>query len=94
MISIVYFNNPTKSYRSSKYFAHAFEVIKEHDNTATENLYDFIQDPDMSRMVSKKEWLDTTGLKYAPSNIRGSGEKVPLPPQQFDWADILPIWER
>ncbi|MDC0962840.1 hypothetical protein OAR96_01850 [Euryarchaeota archaeon] len=93
------------------------QLFNEYKEEFDENLYDLIQDPDYSTMVTENEYKQITGEKYLPQgrymgrstsrtskasdgfgkgyNSRGGAQaNIPLPPQDFDWGDILPIYER
>jgi len=112
MIRIIYFENGTeKAQKQSRFFTDALDVLMEHNESSGEDLYEWIQDPEMTKMVTRQEYMRITGAKRVP---RGSGHslggrkskpsrersrgdhmfEVPLLPQHFDWAGILPIWER
>ena len=112
MIRIIYFENVTKrSQKGSRFFIDALDVLMDHKESSGEDLYEWIQDPEMTKMVTKQEYMRITGAKRVPkgtghslggrkskpSRKRSRGDlmlEVPLFPQHFDWAGILPIWER
>ena len=112
MIKRIYFEKGTKkSQKQSRYYIDALNVLLKHKESSSEDLYECIQDPEMTKMVTRETWLRETGMRYVPKgygqsqggrtpkprikNPRGGLLlEVPLPPQHFDWAEIIPIWER
>jgi deoxyribodipyrimidine photolyase len=110
MIQIIYFRDgTTRSQRQSRYYTDALRVLTEHKEQTGEDLYAWIEDPDMIQFVSEAEYKAVSGAKYVPKGYgrsvggrtskldrkRGSGEHmldIPLPPQDFAWGDVLPLW--
>ncbi len=112
LIKAIYFPDGTnRSQRQSSRYTHALECLSIHLDKTGENLYDFIQDPEVAQMVSLEDYLRITGEKKAP---RGAGHsmggrkskpdrkgmrgghllEIPLPPQNFDWGGVVPLWKR
>jgi hypothetical protein len=91
------------SYRNSV----VMQFLKENQGPNGTNLYADLQDPSHTSWVTKEKYKQVTGEKYLPQGYgsRGSsgGKKakldsrqalVPLPPQDFDWGDVIPSSSR
>ena len=112
LIKKIYFEEGTKkSQKQSRYYFDTLVSLNNHKDTTGEDLYSWIEDPEMTKMVTREMYLSITGNKQVPSGsgrsqggrtskpkMKGkSGEHmfdVPLPPQDFDWAEVIPIWGR
>lgn len=77
-----------------------FQSLKEFTN-GEDDPWAVLQDPSHVRMVSHSEYFQATGRKYAPkghgrkgnsagrkANLLAAQNKVPLPPQEFNWGQI------
>jgi transposase-like protein len=79
-------------------------LLNEHFTEKGEDLYDLLQDPDFSTLVSENEYRRITG-KNIPSGYGRSGGRnragqrinrdvrhkmtmIPIPPQEFNWGYI------
>ena len=109
---MIYFENGTAvAQKQSRYFTDALDVLMEHNESSSEDMFEWIQDPEMIKMVTRQEYMRITGAKRSPKGSgrslggrtpkpnreRSRGDHIleePLLPQQFDWAGIIPIWER
>ncbi len=90
-------------------------MLNEHHSETGEDLYDLLQDPDFSTLVSENEWKKITGKTRVPQGVgraaggrasktsksygkgrvqRGSWKNILLPPQEFNWGEIIPAAER
>jgi hypothetical protein len=78
-------------------------ILNDNLHETGEDLYEELQNPEYSKMVTHEEFLEVTGLRNVPNGYgrRGSstgkrGKKgsraslVPLPPQEFKWG-VLPL---
>ena len=96
--------------RMSVRFVDALKILQYHRDVTGEDLYDWVQDPEMTRMVTREEWNRITGNSPVPSGsgmstsrtpkpdrkvgIGTNARGIPLKPQEFDWAGVVPHWER
>ena len=112
LIKKIYFEHGSnKSQKQSKYFFDALTILNDYKDETKEDLYSWIEDPEMTKMVTREIYFKVTGNKRVPSGygrsqggrtskprMKGkSGESffdVPMPAQNFDWGDIIPIWDR
>jgi len=90
-------------------------ILQDHKEETGEDLYDLIQDPDFSTLVSENEWKKITGKTRVPQGAgrntggrasktsksygkgripKGSWKNILLPPQEFNWGEIIPSSER
>jgi len=88
-------------------FTMLFNDFREFSGT---DLIEHLEDVSFSKMVSGVEYMEVTGENQLPTGYgRGTGGrkpkperkqksrtliKVPLPPQEFNWGDIVPESER
>ena len=83
-------------------------ILQDHKEDTGEDLYDLLQSPDFSRLVTENEYREITGENIPKGHGRrgsSSGQKamrdtkqkmtmIPLPPQEFNWGEIRPSTER
>jgi len=112
MVKKIYFPKGTdKSQRQSVRYTHALECLSIHREKTNEDLYDQIQSPEYSTLVTENEYRDITGSnipmgfgrrggrtrkggKRIDRDARHKMTMIPLPPQEFHWAGIIPLWDR
>ena len=80
------------------------QLLAEYKKEFGDDLYAEIQNPDFSTLVTGNEYLKITGKNIPKGHgSRGFRPKrdarqkitmIPLPPQEFDWGDILKPQER
>ncbi len=74
MIKIIYFENGTEhGQKQSRFFTDALDVLMEHNESSSEDMFEWIQDPEMIKMVTRQEYMRITGAKRAP---RGTGHSL------------------
>lgn len=82
-------------------------ILQEHKEESGEDLFDLLQSTEFSTTVTEAEYLKRTGRKYLPKGRgRGTGSRlsrsqggghhtfIELPPQEFNWGEIVPESER
>ena len=109
MISIIYGMDISKTPQSVR-FLDTLELINDYKEFSGEDLYEFIQDPSMIKMVTREEWNEATDNAPVPSGVGLSTSRVskldikvglgsnardiPLPPMIFNWDGIVPLMDR
>ena len=111
MIKKIYFENgTTRSQNQSRYFSDTLDVLMDYKETTGEDMYLWIQDPEMTTMVTRNTWKEITNNAPTPKGaglstsrtskldrkvgIGTNSRHIPLPPQEFDWGGVVPIWMR
>ena len=91
MIEIIYFENGTsRSQKTSGYYTHALDILMEHNESSGEDLYGYIQDPEMIKMVTRLEYIKVTGDKRAPKGTGHSlGGRKSKPSRKNSRGDVM-----
>ena len=83
-------------------------LLQEYFSEAGEDLYELLQNPDFSTLVTENEYQEITGKNIPSGHGRrgsSSGQKsnrdirqkmtmIPLPPQEFNWGEIATSEDR
>ena len=109
MVSVIYGLKAHRTRHSVK-FIDSLETLKEHEAYTGEDIYSWVQDPSMIKMVTREEWRKATDNAPVPSGHglstsrgkkgnkyqkTGSNAKaIPLPPMEFFWGDVVPLSDR
>ena len=91
MIRMIYFENGTeKAQKQSRYFTDALDVLMEHNESSSEDMFEWIQDPEMIKMVTRQEYMRITGAKRAPKGSgRSLGGRTPKPNRERSRGDHM-----
>ena len=109
MVAVIYDMKPNKT-RSSNRFTETLEFINDYKEFSGEDLYEYIQDPSVIKMVTRDEWNKATNNAPVPSGSglstsrvskletkvgHGSNARdIPLPPLKLNWDGIIPLMDR
>ena len=91
----------------SQYRYRTTMLLNDYKKETEEDLYDLLQDPSYSELVTEREYRLRTGRTRLPrytgrlsgprvSIAQGGGRMryLPLPPQEFHWGEIVEASER
>ena len=91
MIRMIYFENGTAvAQKQSRYFTDALDVLMEHKESSSEDMFEWIQDPEMIKMVTRQEYMRITGAKRSPKGSgRSLGGRTPKPNRERSRGDHI-----
>ena len=95
------YGKKSRGYRGEGQVLRLFDI---HKQETDEDLFEILQDPSKTVMVTRQEWMDATGGAPPPrgaglstsrvsslERVNGLGsnaKNIPLAPQEFDWIDV------